>query len=282
MRRRVFLQRAAAGLAAGALGGYGWIRRLEPAWVALTEKTLAPIPGLPAGLRILHLSDFHASDVVPLSHIESAIRLGLSAKPDLICLTGDYITVRDIPEPERYAKILKRLADAAPTYACPGNHDGGWGNPATHYPDASEVGALLRSAGIHWLSNERRTERLRGAEIEIVGLGDLWADDCRPEKVLVKASSRSRPPILLLSHNPDSKERLHDFDWDLVLCGHTHGGQLVVPLLGMRPYLPVRDIRYVEGRYDWEGRQLHITRGIGNLHGLRFNCRPEASLLVAG
>lgn len=67
-----------------------------------------------------------------------------------------------------------------------------------------------------------------------------------------------------------------------MLSGHTHGGQIVVPLLGWRPFAPVRDLRYVEGLHEWSGRQIYTTRGVGNLHGLRFNCPPEVSVLEVG
>ena len=83
----------------------------------------------------------------------------------------------------------------------------------------------------------------------------------------------------ILVGDPDCKEDLSGYEWDLMLCGHTHGGQLIVPILGQRPFAPVRDKRFVEGLHKWESRQIHITRGVGNLHGMRFNCRPEVSIL---
>ena len=64
-----------------------------------------------------------------------------------------------------------------------------------------------------------------------------------------------------------------------MLCGHTHGGQCDLMFLGT-PFAPVRDKRFVQGLHRWEDRWIHITRGVGNLHGMRFNCRPEVSLLT--
>jgi len=84
---------------------------------------------------------------------------------------------------------------------------------------------------------------------------------------------------VVLSHNPDSRWRLEGEDWDLMLCGHTHGGQLIVPLFGTRPFVPIEDPAFSEGLIPWKGRLIHVTRGVGNLHGMRFNCRPEVSLL---
>ena len=68
------------------------------------------------------------------------------------------------------------------------------------------------------------------------------------------------------------------YDWDLMLSGHTHGGQIIVPLYGA-PFHAVSDRRYMAGLKPWGSRQIHVTRGVGNLLGVRFNCRPEVSLL---
>ncbi len=69
-----------------------------------------------------------------------------------------------------------------------------------------------------------------------------------------------------------------DYPWDLMLCGHTHGGQLSLPVIGT-PFAPVRDKKYVAGLHKWNNKQIHITRGVGNVLGLRFNCPPEVSVL---
>ena len=84
--------------------------------------------------------------------------------------------------------------------------------------------------------------------------------------------------ILLLSHNPDSKDVLQNHPWDLMLCGHTHGGQVVFPFAGPC-YAPVADLRFVAGLHDWNGRQIYTPRGVGNLGSVRFRCRPEVTVL---
>jgi len=113
----------------------------------------------------------------------------------------------------------------------------------------------------------------------MVGLGDIWSGLANPRAVLKQKRTEEDETVIVLSHNPDSKELLKSYDWDLTLCGHTHGGQVVVPFLGLRPFLPVRDKSFPEGVLTWEKRHIHITRGVGNLHGMRFNCRPEISIL---
>ncbi|MCV4655473.1 phosphodiesterase, partial [Escherichia coli] len=78
--------------------------------------------------------------------------------------------------------------------------------------------------------------------------------------------------------NPDSKEVMRDEPWDLMLCGHTHGGQLRVPLVG-EPFAPVEDKRYVAGLNAFGERHIYTTRGVGSLYGLRLNSRPEVTML---
>jgi hypothetical protein len=84
---------------------------------------------------------------------------------------------------------------------------------------------------------------------------------------------------VVMSHNPDTKVMLQNYSWDVMLSGHTHGGQIWLPIIGA-PFAPVEDKRFIAGLYRWDNRWIHITKGIGNVHGLRFNCRPEVSLLT--
>ena len=87
-------------------------------------------------------------------------------------------------------------------------------------------------------------------------------------------------PVILMCHNPDAKDILKPFFWNLMLAGHTHGGQFVVPFTKFAPFAPVADKSIVEGLHSWDkSRYIHVTKGVGNLYGLRFNCRPEISLI---
>jgi predicted MPP superfamily phosphohydrolase len=104
---------------------------------------------------------------------------------------------------------------------------------------------------------------------------------CQPDAAFANVGPKGSILRILLNHNPDAKDLVRSFEWDLMLCGHTHGGQVRLPLIGA-PFAPVQDKRYLHGLYAWDKRWLHITSGVGNLHGLRFNCRPEISLLTVG
>jgi len=265
---------------AGALGataaGVAYMKWLEPRWLGVGrhEVKLGAHGGSP--IRLLQLSDFHASEQVSLDFIQSAVEKGLKLKPDLICLTGDFITWRYDAFP-RYAEILKPLADAAPAFATLGNHDGGRWVGTAGYSDTSLVRDLLARSRIELLHNRSTSVQIQGRKLDLVGVGDLWAG----EMDALSAFSRPRDGsgTILLSHNPDSKDQLLAYPWDLMLCGHTHGGQCDLVFFGT-PFAPVRDRRYVRGLHRWSNRWIHITKGVGNLHGMRLNCRPEISLLT--
>jgi len=277
--RRWFLRRlgwAGAGLAVG----FAYSRWIESRWLDIGSHEVLLWQGSPAPpVRLLHLSDFHASEVVPLSFIQRAVQTGLRLEPDLICITGDFITSK-FEEPSRYAAVLAPLARRAPTFACLGNHDGGsWAGSTYGYADTTVVRDILKQAGITLLHNTARSQTVGGHRLNLVGVGDLWAGELDADAAFAGFPSTPDVPTVLLSHNPDSKTQVVRHTWDLLLCGHAHGGQFYLPLVGT-PFAPVRDKRFVGGLHRWQERWLHITKGVGNLHGLRFNCRPEISLLT--
>lgn len=267
-------------IGASCVGGVAYSRFVEPKWLSVGrhQVQLSKNRGR-SPLLVLQLSDLHASPVVSLKFIERAIRLGLEQKPDLILLTGDFITY-GYERVDGYPAILSLLAKRAPTFACLGNHDGGaWAARRGGHLDTKFVRGLLASSNISLLHNSSQTVSLRDWTLNVVGLGDSWAGEMTPEAAFAGQSPKSSDATLLLAHNPDAKDALRSYDWNLLLCGHTHGGQLRLPFVGA-PFAPVRDKRFVEGLHHWNERWIHVTRGVGNLYGLRINCRPEISLLT--
>jgi predicted MPP superfamily phosphohydrolase len=271
--RRKLLLGAAASVGCLALDG----RVVEPNWIEVTRRRVEFPRALAAPVRLLHLSDLHASKDVPIPLIEHAIALGLAEKPDLICLTGDFITSREAHPRAEYVRALRRLTAAAPTFAVLGNHDGarklarGGG-----YPDHRVVEAILGASGVELLHNRAIRFTAHGESLDLVGVGDLWADEVDGARAF-RNINRDRN-IVLLAHNPDTKDPLRAFPWDLMLSGHTHGGQVCSPTGAI--VAPVHDWRYIEGLKPWGARQIHVTRGVGNIGGVRFLCRPEASMLT--
>lgn len=251
---------------------------VEPNWLERTYyQVKLPCKGLASGVRILHLSDFHASSAVPFTLIESAVEMGLEAKPNVICLTGDFVTDAAPFDRAEYARILRRLSTAAPVFATLGNHDGGsWSASIGGFKDSSVIRGLLGASNVALLDNRSEVVRVRDQSVRFAGVGDLWSGGVDADLAFVDV--RPEAPVILLAHNPDTKDMLRDRPWDLMLSGHTHGGQVVLPLVGER-FVPVRDKRFIAGLKHWDGRQVYITRGVGSIRGVRVNCRPEVTVL---
>ncbi len=271
-RRRVL-----ACLAATAAAVYTDMRFIEPNWIGVGRHRVPILPKNSAPVRIVQLSDLHASNDVPLDFIEYAINLGLQQKPDIICLTGDFIT-DNWDEWNAYSRIMQQLPATAPTYATTGNHDGcKWIARFGGYARPTKVIDMLEKANIHVLMNERQEIEIPNkARFELIGLGDIWADDFKPQ--LLAETKQVDIPRVLLSHNPDTKDQIEHANWDLMLSGHTHGGQLTLPW-GSTPFAPVRDKRFVRGLHPWKKHWLHITKGVGSLRKMRLNCFPEISVI---
>lgn len=275
--RRNFLRLLGIGsVSAISCGAYA--RYIESDWFDVTTVRLDRSRfQIKEGLRILHLSDLHSSPEVPYSMLEHAIDLGLNLKPDLVCLTGDFITSK-LENADEYSRILRRFSDAVPTYACQGNHD----------IPIIPIRRMLKNANVIFLENRSEEIEIKGCMLRISGVSDFWNGAFEPDRCLLpkpdaafsqSESIQNELPHLLLCHNPDGKTRLKNYEWDVMLCGHTHGGQVCLPFYGPL-HVPVRDKQFLSGLYEWDGRQVYITRGVGNLYGIRFYCRPEITLLT--
>ena len=152
-RRRFLL-----GSVAAALGIVADMRLIEPRWLRLAHVNVA-LPGgrLIQPIKILHISDIHASDHIPMAFIRGAIEEGISQSPDLVCLTGDLIS-RHIPQRSEYVDVLRLLSATCPCFACAGNHDGGrWVAPLGGYETLTEMRRLLTDSDIALLFNCRET-----------------------------------------------------------------------------------------------------------------------------
>ncbi len=252
-------------LAAAAAATYGmWdAEQLETNEIELPSETL---PGF-GGLRILHFSDLHSN--WPL--MGEVVRRAEALRPDLIAFTGDLAT--DFERLMRTRTIigqLKRLVSAAPVYACLGNHDMGKLEPVERIYETAGV-ILLRNAVAEWKSASGRLLR-------VAGVGDWTEGDERPGQCLeTRERQQDAPPTLLLSHNPESRLALKPYAWNLMLAGHTHGGQIGNPLTGK--CLSLRS-ELAAGLYDFDGRRVFVTKGVGNIGGMRFFCAPEINVLT--
>jgi predicted MPP superfamily phosphohydrolase len=240
----------------------------------VTERIEVRIDGLGAefdGYRIAFLTDLHISPLVPRWWLDRAVRAALALEPHLVVLGGDYVD--DDPHyVHNVAEVLKPLRAPDGVVGVLGNHD--------HYVDAQGVREQLAKAGVRELLNEPMVLTRGGSQLAITGVGDLERDVIDFERALAGVSPDV--PRIALSHWPDvfaywpAQQRL-----DLMLSGHTHGGQAFLPLIGP-PYVPSQfGFRYLAGLIREGERQLYVSRGVG-ASGVpfRWGSPPELTLLV--
>lgn len=262
-----------------------------------TEKLTVKIADLPASLqgkKLVQLSDFHY-DGARLSEamLEKAIAVSNQAEPDLVVLTGDFVT--SSPQPiHNLALRLKHLESRAGIYAVLGNHD------ICYKHSRSEITDALNKIGVHVLWNEIAYPL--GKELPLIGLADRYSREFNPVAVMNQLDTTT--PRIVLSHNPDTAEILQAWRVDLQLSGHTHGGQIVIPGLGpwllyykkmvrsipvkMRrriPYLGsdyfvVRHWEWSQGLHRVGKNQLYVNRGLGTYLPGRLFCPPEVTVIT--
>ncbi|MBW4688266.1 MAG: metallophosphoesterase [Komarekiella atlantica HA4396-MV6] len=262
------------------------------------DKITVKIAELPAslqGTKLVQLSDFHY-DGLRLSEdmLEKAIALTNEVEPDLILLTGDYVT--DDPTPIHQLVLrLKHLQSRYGIYAVLGNHD-------IHYSHSqAEVTAALTNIGIHVLWNEIAYPL--GKKLPLVGLADYWSKEFRPATIMNQLEPNI--PRIVLSHNPDTAKILQQWRVDLQLSGHTHGGHIVIPGIGplvvyykkLLKQIPkklrcwvtfllgdcskvVRYWEWAQGFHQVEKNQLYVNRGLGTYRPGRLFCPPEVTVIT--
>lgn len=238
---------------------------------ARVEQVGYALPGLDPsheGLRVAQLSDLHVGDRTPPDRIAAAIALANSLSPDLVVLTGDFLSRGK----ETVPLLREQLGGlAAPTVAVLGNHD--------HWVDAGGTARELERLGYGVLRNQHTRFTLRGAPFTVVGVDDLLTGHADPERALAGAPRGSR---LVLAHGPRTAEKLRGAGEPLlVLAGHTHGGQIAIPILTRLLLSAVVHEPYLRGRFQLGAVQLYVNRGIGNTaFRLRVNSDPEVTLVT--
>ncbi len=277
-RRRLLAAGAAIAGAGFGVGAYScWV---EPTWVRIVERDL-PVPNLPPawdGLRLAHIADLHHGPSVPLDYLSRCIRLIGGLRPDVVAVTGDFVTHADPLYGSAVARLFDGLSAPLGVFACLGNHDYGLTHSVAQGTAAvRQVATDLGRHGVRLLRNEAVRFERGGEDLWIVGVDDLWAGYCDPERALRDVPSGAAN--LVLCHNPDAADAVADAGGGAILAGHTHGGQVQIPLLGPI-LLPVRNKQRYEGLHQVGGAWLYITRGLGWLIRVRFACRPEISLLT--
>jgi uncharacterized protein len=278
--RRDFLKASALGAAGLAL----YSGEVERHWIDVSKRDVA-LRGLSAdfeGMRIAQVSDIHMDSFTEPFFMRQVIERINQLKPDAVFLTGDFVTSGQWPNSDSHeaawecAGILKGL-ECKSVHAILGNHDVSVG--------AETVEAALRSSGISVLRNTFLPIERGGGRMWLAGLDDPLAghpdlDAAIPDNI------RNLPnePVVLLCHGPDYATRVRSHAAgqavDLMLSGHTHGGQIRLPLIGAL-VLPPMGKRFVEGWFQLGSMGLYVNRGIGTIGvPFRLDCPPEITLFT--
>jgi predicted MPP superfamily phosphohydrolase len=274
-RRRFLLSASAAAAAAIATDSV----LIEPNHPVILRREFA-LPRWPErmnGFTIALVSDFHYDPYFSIHPLRAAMPMVNSLHPDLVVLTGDFVTAPDIGDSakaardaEPCARILHELTAPYGLWAVLGNHD--------YDTDPDHVTRALQAENIRVLSNQSQPIERDGQRFWLGGVSDVLSGTADLSGTLSKV-----PPteaVVLLAHEPDYADEVCKFPVDLQLSGHSHGGQVRIPLL--RPFfLPELARKYVWGSYRVGSLPLYTNAGLGTVNlPVRFNCAPEITLLT--
>jgi predicted MPP superfamily phosphohydrolase len=242
------------------------------AWDYELTETLVRVRDLPErfeGFRIVQVSDVHHGRLVPIEEVRRVVELANSARADMVALTGDYTTsLKRYVEP--CAEALAELRAPEGVWAVLGNHD--------HNTDGPLTRRALARRGIEVLTNEN-TELRRGADVLQLAGADDWGWGQADFARAVRGLDASRPTVLL-SHEPMALDVPETRGVSLILSGHTHGGQVTLPLVGAPAAYVWKHLKYLRGMYEDEGTQLYVSRGTGMIGApIRIGARPEVAVL---
>jgi uncharacterized protein len=279
--RRQFLYTGAAAFAGAAgvgAGGYLESYRLQ---LKRIEIPLRRLPQEFDGFTIAQLSDFHYEEKFSALPIRHSVELVNNLHPDLIVLTGDFVTVplvnfryRASREAAKTAipcaEVLQPLHARSGTFAVLGNHDA--------HASPGMVTHALQEHGIPVLKNACVPMERAGKRFWLAGIDD--ALEARPDLGAAIQKIPSDETIILLAHEPDFADRAALTPVDLQLSGHSHGGQIWIPGVGA-PWLPPLARKYPRGLYKVRNMTLYTNIGIGTIRApIRINCVPEVTLIT--
>jgi len=254
-----------------------WATFIEPNRLVVRHETIqiANWPTQMSGLKIAVISDIHAGGwAIDEQKLKLIVQRTNELQPDLILIAGDYMTsdgwMKHRVKPEVFAAILKDFRAPFGVYSVLGNHDWWW--------DGRSVRSGLEANGIKVLEDEVAQLNVRGMSLWLVGLADLWT---RPQHVTETiAKVPEGETIIALTHNPDIFPKLPQ-RVQLLIAGHTHGGQVRFPIIGTVIQPSDYGQKYVRGHVFENGHHLFVTSGIGtSILPVRFCVPPEIVLLT--
>jgi len=299
MNRRAFLKQSMllSALSGLALGTYGSSITNNDLQKDELEVLIKELPPLFQDYRIAFLSDIHLGSWVSNDLVAQSVSLINASKPDLILLGGDYLWIHDhwlevaypdVPnksfssfsKAEKPYQILSLLSKILSGLNCPdgiyaslGNHD--------HWVAPQLCLDALKQAGIRPLINDDFAVQRGNQSLRIFGIDDYWTGAPKfPEDGAANKRTEGR---IVMTHNPDLFGLMFDtsqFEFDLGFAGHTHGGQIKLPVIGA-PIYNIEDLRFKEGLYQHPKAPIYTSRGVGVVElPFRVNCPPEVSIIT--
>ena len=277
--RRNFLRLAAAAGAAAIAADSTLVEPNRPR-VVRQEIALRRWPAQMEGFTIALLSDFHYDPYFSEHPLHAAISLVNNLHPNLIAFAGDFVSVPVFESEEKdqnaalaaepCAQLLRQMRAPHGLWAILGNHD--------FYTNPDVVRSALTSQGIRVLTNQSAAIEANGARVWLSGVNDVLGGT--PDLNATLQQVPGNEATILLAHEPDYADYVARHPVDLQLSGHSHGGQVRIPLLGPL-YLPTLARKYVWGRYRIGDLTLYTNPGLGTVGlPIRWNCPPEITLLT--
>lgn len=269
--RRLLLRQMAIAVSAAPFAGaaYGLLYERLDVEVTHSRITLARLPESFEGFQIAYLSDIHISSFMTASQIRNFVLMTNQLKPQLIVLTGDYLSW----DPATQGEVVNALADLRAPYGvfgCLGNHEAITGTEAS-------ITQIFQAKGIRILRQEHAMVHLQNEAINLIGIDDSHQDLDGIERLM---SPNTVNILLIHDTNGGSFEHAAELGIDLTLSGHTHGGQLSLEFLRRGLCLARFETRYTSGWYGRPGGQLYVNRGIGTtMIPIRLGARPEITVL---
>ncbi|MQA30093.1 MAG: hypothetical protein GEU82_09675 [Luteitalea sp.] len=263
-RRALLKTIVATGVGAVTGGGaYGYLYERRAIQLSEVVVPIADLPPSLAGLKIGLLTDIHRSRWVSNDDVATAVNTLMSAAPDLIVLGGDYVTFGDRTFVAPAAEALRGLTAPLGVFAVLGNHD-----------DDHDMPAALAANGVEVLKDARTRLTIRHQPVDLVGIR-FWTKRVSDIEPILRGAGGT---VILLAHDPRRLTEAAALNIPLVLSGHTHGGQIVLPGIGA---VAARKFPVIAGMARQDSTRLFVSRGIGTVYvPVRINCPPEAAVLT--
>ncbi len=293
-----------------------WPRYIEPRLLHHTSLTLK-VPELPKsldGIKIFQISDLHFGKNSHPKQLAKAVKQARLFAPDLILFCGDFISESTIWEKEQLLTFLKQFSAPYGCFAVLGNHDyasmvginaagdyvpsrnpqpalikglkrlfknnnptGKFSPEIAKIPLHRELMELLSESPFRLLHNETVTIPIKDTCLNICGLGEYMLNKTDPAAAFANYN-KAYPGVILL-HNPDALPLLHNYPGEVVLCGHTHGAQVNLPVI-RDAFLASEQKQFISGLYDYDKKSVYINRGLGATFTFRWFSIPETLQLT--